>query len=325
MAKWSIAFCIMVSFAIYGVTTAQEVPPRSDTGVADPPRVTRAKRPQFRFSDWEGIYFENIFRDGLVGAQPELDKSPPAVTQPPALSALENEPAAGSSTWARLINAEVIEDEIKRSVTRLSSDVATPSKYQSDYLSARQSFSMLSFWFAVIYEYQDTVRWSQHASSMQPAMARAAANSRVSSEQSFQYARARLEALQQLLRGETPAQVEPPAEAIDWPYAVGRSPIMIRMQECFDELKPLVADASGFRRARDEVEHQSQVLAALSQALMQPDMDDADESDYTKHARGMINDALALLQAARLDQYEDAEKSVKRIERRCSNCHEEWR
>ncbi len=317
---WAIAWC--------GVALGQE--PRRQTEGADTPpaRVTRAKRPQFRDRDWEGIYFENLFRDGLVGDKPDR----PALTTPvPALAdntTTEESPtggAASGSQWSQLISAEVLEDEIKRTVARLSGDVATPSKYQSDYLSARQSFSMLSLWFAVIFEYQDQVRWKPQAAAMQPAMARAAANARVSSGQSYQYARARLDALQQLLRGESPPAAETPVESIDWPYSVGRSPVMIRMQESLDELKAWTADAGAFRRNRAEVEHHAQLLAALGQALLQPEMDDADDDDYAKHARGLIQDALAMLQAARLDNVDDVDKSLKRVERRCSNCHADWR
>jgi cytochrome c556 len=67
------------------------------------------------------------------------------------------------------------------------------------------------------------------------------------------------------------------------------------------------------------------LIAALGQAVINPDMDDADDEDYSRHAAAMIEDALQTLRAARLGDQAGAAKSMNSIEKRCSSCHEDWR
>jgi hypothetical protein len=295
------------------------------------PVVKRVKRPVFTERDWDGIYFENLFRDGLVGPRPlvvgsdgtdQKDKTGnPAVGETQATGT----DVSKSGSWAKFISGEVLENEIKRLHGLLEIEVTTPLKFKSEYLKARQTYSMLSMWFAIIYEYPDDVRWKQYSAVAQPAFWRAAANSRTASEQAYQNARIRRDDLQEMIRGGAFPDVEKPIDELDWSQVVDRVPVMTQLQESLDELKQQTSSQGGFDGKLDQVAHRAAMIAAIGLVLTQENMDDADDEGYTKFANKMSTNALAVLDACKVKDFQAAASAVNKIDQSCNNCHEEWK
>ena len=295
------------------------------------PVVKRVKRPIFNERDWDGIYFENLFRDGLVGPRPTiLSPGNAGGVGENTDSTGQGEKSVGAEgskdgSWSKFIPGEVLENEIKRLHSLLEVEVTTPLKFKSDYLKARQTYSMLSMWFAVIYEYPGDVRWKQFAAVAQPALWRAAANSRTASDQAYQNAKLRKDDLQEMIRGGAFPDVEKPIEELDWSQVVDRVPVMTQLQESLDELKQQTANAGEFSGRMDEIVHRAAMIAAIGQILAKENMEDADDEGYTKFANKMSNQALAVLDACKVKDFQAAAAAVNKIDQSCNNCHEEWK
>lgn len=290
-------------------------------------KVNRVKRPQFTERDWDGIYFEDLFKDGLVGDRPKAG-APGQISKTPdtaVASTGEGAEDSGSFTWSKYISGSTIEDEIKSLQNRLINDVTTPVKFKSDYAKAHQSFSILSMLFGIIREYDSDVRWKKFAPVAQVSFERAAANSRVGTTQAYESCRRRRDDLQEMVRGGNFAGEEKTPESLDWSVVVDRNAIMDRLQESQDTLKLLTASKGEFTGDVAKVYHEAQMVAAMSQTLLRENMPESEEDSYMEYAQAMSSAAVNITKACQSQDYDAASNAVNLIGQSCTNCHDDWR
>ncbi len=326
--------CIALSLAVgtVGAVVTQDNTPR---------RITRVERPVFTEKDSDGIYFDNLFADGLAGDRPvpltgqtarnnaggtnSTTSQLPSDTLP---STGSNSPEAGQGglIWSTVLPSEVIEDEVKALQQALTRDVTTPGKFSSDYRKARQSFSILSMLFAVIRDYDtDEVRWKDSAAHAQTSFERAAANARVGSAQSYQSAKNKLADLSGLIRGESIPEDEAPPDEIDWGRVVDRSPLMRRLEIAKDTVKPLLSSRPEFTNNLVIILHESSLIAAMGHVIGDENSDDGDDESYAEMAKEMASAAVALSEASRSGDYDEASVAFGLIGKSCQDCHADWR
>jgi cytochrome c556 len=285
--------------------------------------VTRAKRPVFREKDWKGIFFEDLFRDGLRGQRSQV--VPPEAGSQPADTALAGGAAADS--WSGLIDRDALENEIKRNQQELSTAVTTPLRFSTAHLQASEQFSMLAMWFAIIGQYNADVRWSGEANSVREALKQAAARSRSGDAAAFRLAQRRIEELTELVRGATfPLDTEASSTIDDWSDIVDRNSIMTRLEYSLnEELKDATASEQQLRDAADTVIHEAGIIAATSRVLQLPEMLDADDEDYRAYAGEMLRAAIQMKQAAVAKDLPQVLAALNRIEQACVRCHGDFR
>lgn len=289
-----------------------------------PKQVTRAKRPTFTERDWDGVFYENLFTEGLVGSRPA--KAIPGST--PATIIADNEsgtPDKAVAGWSELVSGSTLEDEVKSLQGSLAIDITTPVKFKSDYSKAHQSFSMLSMLFAIIREYDGDVRWKKFADPAQVSFERAAANSRVGTIQAYESCKRRKADLEEMVRGGNFAGDEKAPETLDWSIVIDRSPIMKRLEESAAKLKLLSANQNEFSNEIETVFHESELVAAMAQVLMKEDMTDADDDGYQSLAKAMLKAATETREACKNQDYESAARAINMMAQSCNNCHEDWK
>ncbi|MCH2180202.1 MAG: cytochrome c [Mariniblastus sp.] len=300
-----------------------------DAPATPPTLIQRAKRPNFTEREWNGIYFENLFRDALVGNRPEPQASA-AMTQngpsaPNTVDKPSNPENASAFSWSDHIDSTVIEDEVKTLQQRLVADITTPGRFKSDYGKIHHSYSMLSMLFGIVYEYDKDVRWKELSAVAQPAFARAAANSRVGSLQAYNNAKLQRDNLTEMVRGGRFNDNEKSIEAIDWPSAVNRSPMMLQLETTLGILKPHLSNQTEFTQNSETIYHGANLISAMGQVLCQTDMEAADEEDYAAYAQEMSAAAQKVIEGTKTNNYDLASEGFNLIEQSCSNCHDEWR
>ncbi len=293
-----------------------------------PKKVMRVKRPEFSEKDWDGIYFKDLFKEGLVGSRPARRQPGDIATQPAQATQADlqsGDPKDGEFAWSKFVSGATIEDEVKSIQKQLVLDVTTPIKFKSDYGSAHQSFSILSLLFGIIREYDADVRWKRYASEAQISFERAAANSRVGTVQAYESCKRRLADLDEMVRGGNFEAGETPPETLDWSAVVTRAPIMKRLQVSKDSLKLGSANQGEFTNGIDKALHESEIVAAMARTLMQENMEDADDPGYLSFAQAMSDAAIQARQACQNQDYDAAAKAINLIDQTCNNCHDEWK
>jgi hypothetical protein len=317
-------FAVLLAWACFGhgngawCLVFQETPPR---------RVERANRPQFNPSDWEGVYFPDLFREGLVGARPPtLGRPSPAAVVPD--EPKPNAEAAPSGVlWADVISAQALEDEIKKGSLALSAAITTPQAFKTAHGAVRESLFVLSTAFGIVSEYEEDVRWKAEAPAVLAGLARAAANARTNSDEAFASARLHSEQLAELIRGgKLDGTAESPPEGRTWNAWTDRISLMKRLEIAFEErLKPWTSNEQEFGSRIEEISHEANWVAAIGRVLCQPTLDDAEESEYVADAQAMSAAAKAVRDALQNNNYEAASGAVNRLGQACSDCHEAYR
>ncbi|MEZ6093273.1 MAG: hypothetical protein R3C03_03400 [Pirellulaceae bacterium] len=289
--------------------------------------MKRARRPDYKESDWRGVFFDNLFLEGLVGNPPPEGESHVAQAASPAVQSTSNDSDGANDVlgWNSLIDPESLENEIKRQQINLEALITTPLQFQTDYLKIRDAFSMLSAWMAIVRDYNGDVRWKNDAAAAQTAFARTAANCRTGSELAFNNARQSQDALREMVRGGSFPETELPSEDFAWNQAVDRNPLMRQLQVSLDRLKQNTGSKSAFENEIEEVLHDANLIAAIARITGDESMDDADDDDYKSFAIQMMDAAVSANESIRLSNFDLVASSVNKIEQSCNDCHSEWR
>lgn len=288
--------------------------------------VPRVERPQFTQSDWDGIYFENLFEEGLVGERPQANalQAAHSPTESPSGSNSETS-STTNSVWNQLISSTTIEDEVKSIQKQLVTDITTPVRFKSDYPKAHQSFSVLSMLFAIVSQYEGDVRWKEDSARAQVAFWRAASNSRVGTTQAYESCKSRLELLNEMVRGGKFVSDEKAPEDFDWSNIVDRNPLMHRLDQSLNRLKAAASNKSEFTKMSAELVHDSELIAAIAHVLTQENMTDADDEGYNNYAQTMQRFAREATQSAKSNDFEATSRAINSISQSCDACHADWR
>lgn len=287
-------------------------------------KVKRVKRPVFTERDSNGIYFGSVFDEAIQG-----DRPTPMIAKSggenPSANVGEGEGANGDFAWSQYISGDVIETEIKRLQKSLAQQVTSPGKYKTEYKDARYSFQMLSMLFGIIIEHDEDVRWKRIANLAQPSYSIAAKKARRGDTESYNYAVARRDDLAEIVRGGNLASTEKPVENLDWSETVGRTPLMKRLQDSVDRVKPWLSSKAEFEANQEEILHEANLIAAMSEILGQESMDDAEEDDYLVYVAGMSRAAQLMTTNTKTNNYDAVSEGFNQVNQACSNCHDEWR
>ena len=241
----------------------------------------RAKLPDFRDESSSRIFFDDVF-SRLVGQRPSrLAASPSATINADAKPVTAAGSPAETASWLRVISSTTLEDEVKSLKLDVDRVVTTPGDFAGrGHKVARVDFSLLSVLFAIIAEYDGDVRWKESAAAARYRFSRTAANLKAGGAiQVYNESKQRKQDLDDLIRGSRlPAAAD---DAAGWDGLVDRTPLMQLLESRFESnLKQWTASKAEFRANRDDVRHEAELTAALGRALVQPGMDDAEESEY---------------------------------------------
>jgi hypothetical protein len=294
----------------------------------------RAKQPDWSQQSVSEVFFDDAFTEALVGPRPahlapNATSSPTSQVAGPNQAPAPADPSAGNASdqnWSQVIDAETIEDEVKRIGQQLDQIVTTPVSFAGQgYQDARREFSMLAVLFGVIHEYQDTVRWRDDAPAARERFAHIASIAKVGTIQVYQAAKNGKQDLQDMVRGETLSDRTYDRDK-KWGELVDRAPLMQRMELDFrDHIVPWTASAAEFQKNREALVQRARLLGMLAHVLTGEAMEDADDETYAGYCQQIETASRAIVEAIEANNYEAARSATSDISKSCDNCHEAYR
>jgi len=287
-------------------------------------RVKRAARPTFDKEKSGEIFFKDVYAEGTVGERPDVSAFSTTASQQVATGD-EGSGRDASDLWSKIIDASVIEDEVKTLQQEINLLVTTPVMFQTKYDDINQRFEILSMLFAIIRQYDGDVRWTEHAATAQFLFQKAAVASRNGSVKGFQYCKARKEDLQELVRGGSIFANDQIPETVDWSVAANRSPIMVQLETANEDLKRMTSNKSEFQDNADDLLRTSNLVAAMAKVIVQDGMPESDEDTYAKFSMEMRSAATKLKSAVKLNDFDSASAAANALSQSCVDCHSEWR
>ena len=278
----------------------------------------RADPPEFSAEE-EAVFFDNAL-DKLVGERPEYGAPEEKV---PAANSITSAGNSGAN-WADWIEADKLESEIKRQAARLAEATSTSARFNGGgYRQAGDALGLASVLMAVTAEHTGDPRWRDAAAGYRDLFAEG--DGFEASEESYQQAKSRAADLTDLVRGSRPSTPEP-VEEPDWSELAGRGGLMRRMATAHEEKLPdWLVDRRTLRRNADEIRHEAQVLAILSEAILRPGAYDAEDEEYQAPALELRRGAQDLEAAVKSNDPQAAQEAMRRIGQSCAECHEGYR
>ena len=286
----------------------------------------RATPPEFKVNEFSGVFFS----DALSQLQGEMPTAKVAIAEngnPDKSSTLATNETTSSANanaiWKELVSASTIEDVVKESKSRLDAIITTPAKFSGGVVDVRREFTLLASTMAVISQYPEQIRWQSSASYAQRIFSRMAVNSKVGTQPVFNEAKQRQQDLQSLLKG---SKLTGTAEEVSWSDTADRGPSMRILEWALREnLAKATSNEKKFRESVEEVVKYAELLAMFGNIIKQPGMTDADDQQYVQFANAMMQAALDVARAARINDAELARTAVGRIDQACTKCHETYR
>lgn len=316
--SWGLAVGLIVA-TVFATGTAQTL----RRGTAP---IRRAPPPS---GTWSPLVANAFFEDAFATLEgPRPDFSRVATTGGAATTGTMGggEPAGDGFRWSTLVSEDTLTDEIKDLKDIATEACASPSAFKGGgYGTARAAFSSLAVAFGVIAAYDGDVRWQKDAATARDLFARAGFNCKVGTDQSFAEAKARLEDLDRMLQGSSPEGRPEREEDFLWSQVAGRPPLMMRLEDALETLRPAIASAGEFRQQVESALHATEVIAMIGEVIQQRDFEYHDDETYVGYSTEMRDAAVELRRACREGDYDAARAAASRIEKSCSTCHGDYR
>ncbi len=294
-------------------------------------RADRAAKPVRRSAPptgaWDkgtaGTFFDDAFST-LDGPRPAL--APRAVAPAAAQAAAPGAGAAGGFRWSALVSEGTLTDEIKDMKSVVAEATARPSDFKGGgYEKAREAFSSIALAFAVIAAYDQDVRWKKDAEQARDLFARVGFNCKVGTDQSLAESKLGLADLEAMLDGGSPERQADLEDDFRWSQVAGRPALMTRLEAAETGVGAGMASKAEFDRRLAELVHDAEMVAAIGEAVQQPDFEYHDDDTYRGYASAMRDAALRLRAACVEKNYEAARSAAGDLKKSCDACHGDYR
>jgi hypothetical protein len=269
-----------------------------------------------------GTFFDDAFAT-LDGPRPAFASRSAA---PVAAVAAATAPAEGGFRWSTLVSEGTLTDEIKDMKAVVAAATARPADFKGGgYEQAREAFSSIALAFAVIAAYDQDVRWKKDAERARDLFARVGFNCKVGTDQSLAESKLGLADLEALLDGGAPERQADRDDDFRWSQVAGRPALMTRLEAAEAGVGARIASKAEFDRQIAALVHDAEMVAAIGEAIQQPDFEYHDDDTYRGYAAAMRDAALQLRAACDEKNYESARAAAGALKKSCDACHGDYR
>lgn len=272
-----------------------------------------------------GTFFDDAFST-LDGPRPAsaARAAAPAGGQPAAVAA--GAEAGGGFRWSALVSEGTLTDEIKDMKSVVAEATARPSDFKGGgYEKAREAFSSIALAFAVIAAYDQDVRWKKDAARARDLFARVGFNCKVGTDQSLAESKLGLADLEAMLDGGAPERQADRDDDFRWSQVAGRPALMTRLEAAEAGVGAGMASKAEFDRRIAELVHDAELVAAIGEAIQQPDFEYHDDDTYRDYASAMRDAAVRLRAACGEKDYDAARAAAGALKKSCDACHGDYR
>lgn len=298
---------------------------RAERGAGKPHR--RATPPS---TPWDKGTLGNFFDDAfatLEGQRPSFSATRAVAAGASQPAAVADGPAGGGGfKWSALISEETLTDEVKDMKAAVAGASARPADFKGGgYDTAREAFSAIALAFGVIAAYDQDIRWKKDAVTARDLFARVGFNCKVGTDQSLAETKLRLADLEAMLDGGSPQGKADRDEDFSWHQVAGRPALMTRLESAEMGIGAAIASKGDFDRAVERLVHDAEIVAAIGEAIQQPDFEYHDDDSYRGYAATMRDAAVKIRDACKKKDYETARAAAGELKKSCDACHGDYR
>lgn len=232
-------------------------------------------------------------------------------------------PSAGDIDWSKLISAELLQDEIKQVRNRLTTNLRTLGNYNRNIDSIASDGIVLSTLAMIVQAHSGDINWKEKAPNIRNLSYDIYMNAEGTGRSSFDATEKPFVKVMTLMDG-GPAPKEEVEAVVPFSDIADRSSMMQRIEKAANWLQKDVVSESDMVDKQSDIRREAAVLATLGTIVSLPEYDSAQEEDYKKFIKQLIDNSVAASEATQTDNFEAYQTAISAVHSACGACHQKY-
>jgi hypothetical protein len=249
------------------------------------------------------------------GAPPPASPSTPPLNPPPT-----SFPAAGTSDWKAMISMDQLVDETKRIRNHLTSSLQSQGTYNGTYKDLQVDGAVMAAIAGIVAQHPDDVSWKSNARFVKAYGHKLYETAKALGREPYEQTQTAAEGMTAVLSGNLPADAGDPAD-VPFGESAHRAGVMKRIEKAFEWMRTTVNTETVFKKEKDQVLSEATLLAAFAKVIADPSYTSADEEDYQKFAKQLLDGGREAVSAAQEQTYPKFQEAINKINKACADCH----
>lgn len=255
--------------------------------------------------------------DPTVAAASDSPKPPTETTTAPE--------AGGEDSWATLITAATIDEEVKSIRNFLNENVHSVGTFNSSMLMIPPKAAALGAVAVIVMEHPESVPWKDDAKyvrdlakKMNSSVLQRGAKDQKRIEELY-------DAVDATLSRSKPAGLEEPPESDSFAEVAEMRLLMMRMEEAEKRLKTEAGTEGALGEKKAMVAHEASMMAVMAKIVSMPAYGYGDDAKFTGYANEVLKASQDIKTAAESGDFAGYESAMTRVSTTCSNCHSDYK
>ncbi len=228
------------------------------------------------------------------------------------------------ASWDKYISEEMLQGEIKRIRNKLNSKLNSVGNFNRELLSIQIDAATLAALAAIVPGHTGKFTWKEKAKYVRDFAAEIAAAAENRGRPAFEKAEKPFLNIIEILDGGTPAELPEAEEKADLSDVADRNLLMKNLKEKQDWIRTTISNEADLKSNKEDLLPRVALLAALGQIVNQEDYVFADEENYQKYCKDLIEGGLIMTEATKEEDYAKFEKGFALFNKSCNDCHPEY-
>ena len=255
--------------------------------------------------------------DATAAPASDSPKPPMETTTAPA--------AGGENSWATLITAATIDEEVKSIRNFLNENVHSVGTFNSSMLMIPPKAAALGAVAGIVMEHPESISWKDDAKyvrdlakKMNSSVLQRGAKDQKRIEELY-------DAVDATLSRSKPAGLEEPPESDSFAEVAEMRLLMMRMEEAEKRLKTEAGSESTMGEKKAMVAHEASMMAVMAKIVSMPAYGYGDDPKFTGYANEVLKASQDIKTAAESGDFAGYESALTRVSTTCSNCHSDYK
>ena len=233
--------------------------------------------------------------------------------------------ASGEDTWATLITAATIDEEVKSIRNFLNENVHSVGTFNSSMLMIPPKAAALGAVAVIVMEHPESVPWKDDAKyvrdlakKMNSSVLQRGAKDQKRIEELY-------DAVDATLSRSKPSGLEEPPESDSFAEVAEMRLLMMRMEEAEKRLKTEAGTEGAMGEKKAMVAHEASMMAVMAKIVAMPAYGYGDDAKFTGYANEVLKASQDIKTAAESGDFASYESALTRVSTTCSNCHSDFK
>lgn len=245
----------------------------------------------------------------------------PTETTTPAKPAETSAGSSSGTVWRSLITIEQLQQETKRIRNHLTQSLQSQGTYNGNYKELQVDGAVLAAIAAIVPEHEEGFSWKNHARYLREFGRQLNGSARALGKEAYTKSQAVGQNILAVLDGSVPADAGDPPATQPLAEAIDRIGLMYRIQKAKDWMKLEVNSESKFNSELDKIQLEASLVALFGSIVADKSYDYADEDDYKKFVRDLIDGGKEAAAAARDQSFPKFNDAIDKMQKACDQCH----